>query len=85
MSNQHESTTAFADKAAQLKALVEELASAAPSAAKDVACHAKERAIEAGKKAYEVVRKHPVEVTVVAVGVGLLAWWLLSRSSAKAE
>jgi ElaB/YqjD/DUF883 family membrane-anchored ribosome-binding protein len=81
-----ENTTAFADKAAQLKTLVEELASAAPSAARDVACQAKERAIEAGKKVCAAVRKHPVEATAIAVGVGLLAWWLLSRGhSAKAE
>lgn len=69
----------FSAKAAQLKTLFDELCASAPAAAKDAACQAKGKAIEVGRKAIDTVRKHPVEAAAVAVGVGLLVWWLVSR------
>jgi len=72
----------FNAKAAQLKALVEELTKDAPAIAKQVASQAKETACNATRKAVDVVRKHPVEAAVVAVGAGLLAWWLITRRNA---
>ena len=77
-----EQNTDFAAKAAQLKALVEELTQDAPALARQVASQAKETACNATRKAVDVVRKHPVEAAVVAVGAGLLAWWLITRRSA---
>lgn len=78
----HDHTPDFAAKAAQLKALVEELTKDAPVLAKQVANQAKETACNATRTAVDVVRKHPVEAAVVAVGAGLLAWWLITRRSA---
>ncbi len=71
--------TDFAAKAAQLKCLFEELCSGAPDAVKDAACQAKAKAIAAGRKAVDTVRRHPVETTIIAIGAGLLVWWLMTR------
>lgn len=75
----HDTNPDFAAKAAQLKALVEELTRDAPAIAKQIACQAKETACNVTRKAADVVRRHPVETAVVAVGAGLLAWWLITR------
>ena len=69
----------FTAKAAHLKTLFDELCACAPGAAKDVACHAQDKAMEVGRKAIDTVRKHPVEAAVVAIGAGLLVWWLVNR------
>ncbi len=68
-----------AAKMAQIKDLVEELWAGAPAAAKEAAVNAKEMATRAGRTAVDTVRKHPFEAVAVAVGTGLLVWWLMSR------
>lgn len=77
-----ETNPEFASKAAQLKALVEDLTKDAPAVARQMASQAKETACNVTRKAADAVRNHPVEAAVVAVGAGLLAWWLITRRSA---
>ncbi len=82
-------TTDFATKAAQLKCMFEELCACAPSAAStaasDAACQAKAKAMEAGRKVIDTVRRHPVESAAIAIGTGLLVWWLVNRRSTSDE
>ena len=33
-------------------------------------------------QAYDAVRKHPLEAAVIAVGTGLLVWWMVSHRKA---
>ena len=83
-------TAEFAEKANQLKNLIDELCDLAPQSADEsdsdamasdhnVFEEAKRKTCEAAKKAAATMRRHPMETTAVVVGVGLLAWWLLSR------
>lgn len=71
----------FADKAAEAKDAIGSCASAAPDAMKSAFCNGKERIAEAGRSAVETVRKYPVETAVIAVGAGVLVWWLMTRRS----
>ena len=43
------------------------------------ACEAQQRLTEAANQALQTVRKYPVETAVLAVGAGVLVWWLISR------
>lgn len=80
----------FVEKAAQLRSLVEDLARGAPEAAKEQIAGMRrnlaalceegtECAAGAAHRVADTVRSHPIQVTVAAVGAGLLTWWLLSR------
>lgn len=74
----------FMAKVQHLKCLVNECCDSAPGIAKDGMCQAKEAALKAGHQAVDAVRKHPVQVVAVAgvaIGAGLLVWWLMSRRS----
>jgi len=62
----------------QIKEIIDEICAASP-AATEAACLAKDKAIAAGRKVVDTVRRHPVEATVIAVGAGLLVWWLMTR------
>lgn len=79
----------FATKAAHLKCMFEELCACAPAAAANAtsaaACQAKAKVMEAGHKVVDTVRRHPLEAAAVAIGAGLLVWWLVSRRSTSAE
>ena len=48
---------------------------AIPAAVQD----AKERITDAGRQALVTVRKYPVESVALAIGVGALVWWMVSR------
>lgn len=79
----------FATKAAQLKCMFEDLCACAPSAAANAtsaaACQAKAKVVEVGHKVVDTVRRHPWESTAIAIGTGLLVWWLASRRGNSAE
>ena len=76
---------AFGSKADKLKVLVDEICSMVPDAvcAKEecsqMIMDGKDKAMKAGKKAFETVRSHPLETALIAVGVGLATWWLITR------
>ena len=83
-------TDAFNEKAAQLSTLVQELLHLAPQAAsaklgelkeqgQQFVADGKEKASQATRQVLDTVRRHPLEAMLVAVGSGLLAWWLLTR------
>lgn len=83
----------FGTKAAQLAVLVEELAAAAPGAAKEQIAHlaemggklatlGKDKACAAAAQAADTVKKHPYATAATAaavIGAGLLVWWLIKR------
>ena len=74
----------FMAKVQHLKCLVNECCASAPAIAKEGVCQAKEAALKAGHQVVDTVRKHPVQVASVAgvaIGAGLLVWWLMSRRS----
>lgn len=86
-----ETSSDFSTKIAHLRHIVEDICSCAQSGcttqelgckAKEAACKAKDMAVDASRKVVDTVRKYPVESTAVAVGAGLLVWWLLSRRNA---
>ena len=74
----------FADKANEAKDAIGSCASAAPDAVKSAYCSSKDRLAEAGRSAVETVRKYPVETAVIAIGAGVLVWWLMTRRSTDA-
>jgi len=80
----------FREKACQLKALIEELFTMAPKVVSEKVCElnhdgkqllaeGKEKACQASKQALDIVRKHPLETTLIAVAAGLATWWLITR------
>lgn len=71
----------FTEKVGQIKQLVEELVVATPAVAKDAASQVKCKATQVGQQVVSTVRKYPIEVAAVAIGAGLLVWWLASRGS----
>ncbi len=90
----------FAEKAAQLREQFAELIECCPGAASeklkglkdnaaDLYSKTTERAAEMTKlamaKTVETVKKYPVQTALVAVGAGLLTWWLLSRRECEDE
>jgi len=85
----------FAEKLASLRAQIEELMEYVPEAAEETLENLKssvadlyeegeEKAVSATKKAVgttvETLKKYPLQSALVAVGAGLLTWWLLSSS-----
>ena len=54
---------------------------AAADAAMTLAGEARDTAIIGGKKAIGLVRQYPVQATAIAVGTGLLVWWLATRGN----
>lgn len=47
--------------------------------AKDIANDVQEKTLAAARKVIQTVRKHPLETFAVAIGTGLLVWWLVNR------
>ena len=85
-----QNTTRFAEKAAEVKNLLAELATLAPGVAGEQLASLKssaswlysggtKRIKEAGAKVVETVKRRPTETVLVGVGLGLLTWWLLSQ------
>ncbi len=72
-------TPDLSTKAEQLKGMIDELCQCAPAAAKEAACQVRDKAVAASRQVAETVKKHPFETAAVAVGTGLLVWWLVSR------
>jgi len=64
----------------QIKDIIDEISAASPAVG-EAARTAKDRAVAAGKQVVKTVRRHPMETTIIAVGTGLLVWWLISRRS----
>lgn len=93
------SETPYAEKAAQLKALIDDLLSCAPGAKERVVDegrrfvdqgrelyeHGKDKACQATRQVADTVRRHPVETAVIALGAGLLTWWLVTRRSSSSS
>ncbi len=84
------SSDQFAEKAAQVKDLLAELAQLAPSAASEQLVALKQSASwlyeagadelkKAGTKVVETVKNRPLQTALVGAGIGLLAWWLVAR------
>jgi len=89
-------SAAFAEKAAQVKRMLADLAHLAPSAAKEQISNLKDSAgwlyeegtqtaKAAGAKVYDLAKRRPMETALVGVGLGLLVWWLVSRSDSHAR
>jgi ElaB/YqjD/DUF883 family membrane-anchored ribosome-binding protein len=71
----------FAAKAGEAKDAIGSCYASAPAAVKSAACDAKQRLTEAGSQALQTVRRYPVETAVIALGAGVLVWWLMTRRS----
>ena len=78
----------FAEKTAQVKQLLAELAALAPGAAREQISSLKDsaswlyqqgarRAKDAGSKVVTTVKQRPAETVLAGVVLGLLAWWMI--------
>jgi ElaB/YqjD/DUF883 family membrane-anchored ribosome-binding protein len=83
-------TQEFTRKASELRSLVEELAHSAPDAAKEQLAGLKDGIASlcaqggdctknVANRVVATVKAHPVHVAAAAVGIGLVAWFLISR------
>src|SRR5258708_5967032 len=83
----------FAEKAAEVKNLLAELATLAPGVASEQLAALKnsaswlyqggaKRIRDAGTKVVETVKRRPAETVLVGLGLGLLTWWLLAQRRA---
>jgi len=83
-------TSDFADKVAELKTLITELAKTAPGAAQEnihaLSKQASAKAGDAARSVVKTVRENPIPViALAAVGTGLLAWYAYSRFTAESS
>lgn len=85
----------FTEKLGELRTLLADIAKSAPAAASETfedlkakataACDSCEGGLNSATHAVvKTVKDHPAQVALAAVGAGLLAWWLLSRTSKSA-
>ena len=89
----HQASSQFADKASELRSVIQEIVALVPEAASEQLGSLKEKAMELcsftgekasdfGRKAVAAVKEHPARSALIGVGAAAIAWWMFSRRSA---